>query len=60
MEEALFRIMETKGFGDHHVKRYKMVSRFHMQRRPLIIFICGSACSGARANEGLACGPFLC
>ncbi len=46
MEEVLFQIMQSRGFGEQHVRRYKMVTRFHLQRRPLVIFISGSACTG--------------
>ncbi len=38
--------MRAKGFGDQYVRRYRMVTAFHMQRRPLIVFICGTACTG--------------
>ena len=40
--------MRAKGFGDQYVRRYRMVTAFHMQRRPLIVFICGTACTGMR------------
>lgn len=50
MEEVLFQIMQSRGFGDTYVRRYKMVTRFHLQRRPLVIFISGSACTGAQMN----------
>jgi hypothetical protein len=46
MEELLFDVMRSKGFGDQYVRRYRMVTAFHLQRRPLIVFICGSACTG--------------
>lgn len=46
MEEVLLQIMQSRGFGDMYVRRYKMVTRFHLQRRPLVIFISGSACTG--------------
>mmetsp|Transcript_20455 Transcript_20455/g.61589 ORF Transcript_20455/g.61589 Transcript_20455/m.61589 type:complete len:709 (-) Transcript_20455:317-2443(-) len=46
LEEALFSVMRARGFGDVYVTRYKMVSALHLQRRPLIIFLCGSACTG--------------
>lgn len=50
MEEVLFQIMQSRGFGDTYVKRYRMVTRFHLQRRPLVIFISGSACTGVVTN----------
>ena len=40
--------MRAKGFGDQYVRRYRMVTAFHLQRRPLIVFICGTACTGVR------------
>ena len=46
MEEVLFQIMQGRGFTDTYVRRYRMVTRFHLQRRPLVIFISGSACTG--------------
>ena len=49
MEELLFDIMRSKGFGDQYVRRYRMVTAFHLQRRPLIVFICGTACTGESA-----------
>ena len=47
LEEALFTVMRGRGFGDVYEARYRMVSTLHLQRRPLIIFLCGSACTGA-------------
>jgi 2-phosphoglycerate kinase len=47
LEQILFHIMRGKGFGDEYVRRYQMVTNFNHQRRPLVIFICGSACTGA-------------
>lgn len=46
LEELLFDIMRSKGFGDQYVRRYRLVTAFHMQRRPLIVFIGGTACTG--------------
>lgn len=46
LESILFQIMEDKGFGGEYVTRYKMVTNFFRQRRPLIILICGVHCSG--------------
>eukprot|EP00884_Botryococcus_braunii_P006300 jgi/Botrbrau1/15671/Bobra.4_1s0053.2 len=45
-EDILFHIMRSRGFGDEYVQRYKMVSQFFQQRRPLIILICGLPCTG--------------
>ncbi|GAB4819330.1 hypothetical protein N2152v2_006376 [Parachlorella kessleri] len=46
LETILFSVMRSKGFGDAFIKRYKMVNHFFQQKRPLIILICGSACTG--------------
>ena len=46
MEEVLFQIMHSRGFTDTYVRRFRMVTRFHLQRRPLVIFISGTACTG--------------
>jgi hypothetical protein len=45
-EDILFHIMRSRGFGDEYVQRYKMVTQFFQQRRPLIILICGVPCTG--------------
>ena len=54
LEELLFDIMRSKGFGDQYVRRYRMVTAFHLQRRPLIVFICGTACTGRRCTVSRA------
>ena len=46
MESILFSIMSSRGFGEEYIERYKMVSRFFQQRRPLIVLICGSPFTG--------------
>lgn len=46
-EAILFNVMRTRGFGDEYVDRYKMVTKFFQQRRPLIVLICGVPCTGA-------------
>ena len=46
LERTLFSIMEEAGFGHEYVKRYKMVSSFFRQRRPLIVQLCGAPCTG--------------
>ena len=43
----LFAALRARGFGDEHVQRYKMVSRFYQQKRPLIVLVCGAPCTGA-------------
>lgn len=46
LEENLFVLMKRRGYGDEYINRYKMMTRFHHQRVPLIILICGTACVG--------------
>lgn len=52
--------MRSKGFGDEFINRYRMVNQFFQQKRPLIILICGSTCTGgwgagrSGAQEGQA------
>jgi hypothetical protein len=53
MEEVLFQIMHSRGFTDTYVRRFRMVTRFHLQRRPLVIFISGTACTGVFRIRGL-------
>ncbi len=55
LESILFAIMEEKGFGGEYVKRYKMVTNFFRQRRPLIILICGVHCSGKSSSSHFSC-----
>ena len=43
--------MESKGFGKEYIERYKMVNRFHQERRPLIVVICGAPCTGAHTYD---------
>ncbi|EFJ19659.1 hypothetical protein SELMODRAFT_233334 [Selaginella moellendorffii] len=38
--------MERRGYGTDYINRYKMMTRFHHQRIPLIILVCGTACVG--------------
>ncbi|KAJ8748068.1 hypothetical protein K2173_012625 [Erythroxylum novogranatense] len=35
-----------KGYGEEYINRYKMMTRFHHQRVPLVILVCGTACVG--------------
>jgi len=53
LEAILFNIMRTRGFEDDYVKRYKMVTKFFQQRRPLIVLICGVPCTGKDESEKL-------
>ena len=54
LEEALFQIMHSRGFGDDYIRRYKMVTKFFQQKRPLIILLCGVSCTGAPYSEQLS------
>ncbi|KAK9159591.1 hypothetical protein Syun_005932 [Stephania yunnanensis] len=38
--------MERRGYGEEYINRYKMITRFHHQRVPLVILVCGTACVG--------------
>ncbi|KAH7288858.1 hypothetical protein KP509_31G047000 [Ceratopteris richardii] len=46
LEANLFKLMERRGFGEEYINRYKMMTRFHHQRVPLVILVCGTACVG--------------
>ncbi|GMH08777.1 hypothetical protein Nepgr_010617 [Nepenthes gracilis] len=46
LEANLFKLMERRGYGEEYINRYKMITRFHHQRVPLVILVCGTACSG--------------
>ncbi|XP_031389937.1 uncharacterized protein LOC116202499 isoform X2 [Punica granatum] len=46
LEANLFKLMERRGYGEEYINRYKMMTRFHHQRVPLIILVCGTACVG--------------
>ncbi|XP_022771842.1 uncharacterized protein LOC111314595 isoform X2 [Durio zibethinus] len=46
LEANLFKLMERRGYGEEYVNRYKMMTRFHHQRVPLVILVCGTACVG--------------
>ena len=49
-EAILFSVMQSRGFGNEYVHRYKMVTKFFQQRRPLIVLICGVPCTGAELS----------
>ena len=55
LERTLFSIMQQAGFGDEYVDRYKMVSAFFRQRRPLIVQLCGAPCTGKAPTIGHKC-----
>ncbi|KAB2053735.1 hypothetical protein ES319_A12G208000v1 [Gossypium barbadense] len=46
LEANLFKLMEWRGYGQEYISRYKMMTRFHHQRVPLVILVCGTACVG--------------
>uniref|UniRef100_A0A7N0UUY2 2-phosphoglycerate kinase n=1 Tax=Kalanchoe fedtschenkoi TaxID=63787 RepID=A0A7N0UUY2_KALFE len=46
LEANLFKLMERRGYGEEYINRYKMMTRFHHQRVPLVILVCGTACAG--------------
>ncbi|KAG0575024.1 hypothetical protein KC19_VG311800 [Ceratodon purpureus] len=46
LEANLFKLMERRGYGAEYIERYKMMTRFHHQRIPLVILVCGTACVG--------------
>ena len=41
LEHHLFRFLESEGFGSAEIHRFKLVSRFHQSRTPLVIVLCG-------------------
>lgn len=55
LEAILFGVMRSRGYDDTYVQRYKMVTNFFQQRRPLIILICGVPCTGVQTAGQL--GP---
>ncbi|WKA06607.1 hypothetical protein VitviT2T_024502 [Vitis vinifera] len=46
LEANLFKLMERRGYGQEYINRYRMMTRFHHQRVPLVILVCGTACVG--------------
>jgi len=46
LEEYLFKVMTSFGYGGHFVNRYKMISRFYQKRVPLLILVAGTGCIG--------------
>lgn len=49
LEAVLFSSMRAKGFGDEHVRLYRMVNSFQQSKRPLIVLICGAPSTGKSA-----------
>ncbi|KAJ4834693.1 hypothetical protein Tsubulata_003594 [Turnera subulata] len=46
VDNSLLDLMERRGYGEDYINRYKMMTRFHHQRVPLVILVCGTACVG--------------
>ncbi|EXC13938.1 hypothetical protein L484_006636 [Morus notabilis] len=46
LEANLFKLMERRGYAEEYINRYKMMTRFHHQRVPFVILVCGTACVG--------------
>ncbi|KAL8151307.1 hypothetical protein V2J09_021115 [Rumex salicifolius] len=46
LEANLFKLMERRGYGEEYINRYKMMTRFHHHRVPLVILVCGTVCTG--------------
>ncbi|CAK8575371.1 unnamed protein product [Lathyrus sativus] len=46
LEANLFKLMGRRGYGEEYINRYKMMTKFHHQRVPLVILVCGTACVG--------------
>jgi 2-phosphoglycerate kinase len=46
LEEYLFKVMTSFGYGGHFVNRYRMISRFYHKRVPLLILVAGTGCVG--------------
>ncbi|XVE56400.1 hypothetical protein DITRI_Ditri04bG0005800 [Diplodiscus trichospermus] len=44
--KLFLQLMERRGYGEEYINRYKMMTRFHHQRVPLVILVCGTACVG--------------
>ncbi|VVB13600.1 unnamed protein product [Arabis nemorensis] len=46
LETSLFKLMARRGYGEEYINRYNMMTKFHHQRVPLVILVCGTACVG--------------
>ncbi|KFM28805.1 2-phosphoglycerate kinase [Auxenochlorella protothecoides] len=46
LESALTSALVIHGVGAHHLPRYRTVSAFFQRRAPLIVLLCGTACTG--------------
>ncbi|KAF0719908.1 Aste57867_705 [Aphanomyces stellatus] len=45
-ENFLYKTMLVYGYGESHVDCYRMMSTFHRNRTPLLIFLAGTSCIG--------------
>ncbi|RHY30767.1 hypothetical protein DYB32_004046 [Aphanomyces invadans] len=45
-ENFLYKTMLVYGYGESHVECYRMMSAFHRNRTPLLIFLAGTSCLG--------------
>ena len=52
LEGVLFATLRQRGYGDDYVRRYSTMADFYRQKRPLIILIAGSACTGGCGGRG--------
>lgn len=48
LESALTSALAIHGVGAHHLPRYRTVSAFFQRRAPLIVLLCGTACTGEK------------
>jgi tRNA uridine 5-carbamoylmethylation protein Kti12 len=46
LEQHLFMIMRNCGYGETPISRYKLMTRFHQKRVPLMILMFGTGCVG--------------
>eukprot|EP00301_Raphidiophrys_heterophryoidea_P019245 c4205_g1_i1.p1 GENE.c4205_g1_i1~~c4205_g1_i1.p1 ORF type:complete len:296 (+),score=56.22 c4205_g1_i1:151-1038(+) len=46
LEETLFRLIKEHGYGQDMIDRYRTLSRFHHDRKSLIILLAGTGCIG--------------
>ncbi|KAL7750580.1 hypothetical protein RI367_003921 [Sorochytrium milnesiophthora] len=49
LEQELFVLMRRWGYGEFYVRCYRLLSRFHQLRVPLIVLIGGTKCLGKAA-----------
>lgn len=46
LEAELFGLLNSRGYGQEYIERYRLFNTFFQQRRPLIILIAGTGCTG--------------